>query len=65
MKDAYDAMKTARRRNALAAVVKEMEPEAEALGLKLRMRRMRWLTSSFFCEQYNEQTDDGPICNTS
>ena len=41
-----------------------MEPEAEALMLDAENAPYALAYIKLFCEQYNEQTDDGPICNT-
>ena len=48
----------------IAAEVEEMKPEAEALMLDAENAPYALAYIKLFCEQYNEQTDDGPICNT-
>ena len=63
LKDAFDAMEGAEK-DRIAAVVADMEPEAEALGLEAENAPYALAFIKLWCEQYNEQTDDGPICNT-
>ena len=63
LKDAFDALEGAEK-DRIAAVVAEMEPEAEALMLEAENAPYALAFIKLWCEQYNEQTDDGPICNT-
>ncbi len=63
LKDAFDALEGAEK-DRIAAVVAEMEPEAAALGLEAENAPYALAFIKLWCEQYNEQTDDGPICNT-
>ena len=63
LKDAFDALEGAEK-DRIAAVVADMEPEAEALGLEAENAPYALAFIKLWCEQYNEQTDDGPICNT-
>ena len=63
LKDAFDALEGAQK-DRIAAVVAEMEPEAEALMLEAENAPYALAFIKLWCEQYNEQTDDGPICNT-
>ncbi|MGN1249272.1 MAG: hypothetical protein ACI4XW_04265 [Candidatus Spyradocola sp.] len=63
LKDAFDALEGAEK-DRIAAVVADMEPEAEALGLEAANAPYALAFIKLWCEQYNEQTDDGPICNT-
>lgn len=63
LKDAFDALEGAEK-DRIAAVVAEMEPEAEALALEAENAPYALAFIKLWCEQYNEQTDDGPICNT-
>lgn len=64
LKDAYDALEDGAAKDRLTAVVEEMGPEAEALGLTAENAAYALAYIKLWCEQYNEQTDDGPICNT-
>ena len=63
LKDAFDVLEGAEK-DRIAAVVADMEPEAEALGLEAENAPYALAFIKLWCEQYNEQTDDGPICNT-
>ena len=63
LKAAYDALSDAEKAN-FASVIEEMKPEAEALGLEAENAAYSLAFIKLWCEQYNEQTDDGPICNT-
>ena len=63
LKDTFDALEGAEK-DRIAAVVADMEPEAEALGLEAENAPYALAFIKLWCEQYNEQTDDGPICNT-
>ena len=63
LKDAFDALEGAEK-DRIAAVVAEMEPEAEALMLEAENAPYALAFIKLWCDQYNEQTDDGPICNT-
>lgn len=63
LKDAFDALEGAEK-DRIAAVVADMEPEADALGLEAENAPYALAFIKLWCEQYNEQTDDGPICNT-
>lgn len=63
LKDAFDALEGAEK-DRIAAVVADMEMEAEALGLEAENAPYALAFIKLWCEQYNEQTDDGPICNT-
>ena len=64
IKDAFDAMPDGAAKDRIAAEVEEMKPEAEALMLDAENAPYALAYIKLFCEQYNEQTDDGPICNT-
>ena len=64
LKDAFDAMPDGAAKDRIAAEVEEMKPEAEALMLDAENAPYALAYIKLFCEQYNEQTDDGPICNT-
>ena len=64
LKDAFDAMPDGAAKDRIAAEVEEMKPEAEALMLDAENAPYALAWIKLFCEQYNEQTDDGPICNT-
>lgn len=64
LKTAFDAMPDGGAKDRIAGVVEEMGPEAEALGLTGENAAYGLAFIKLWCEQYNEQTDDGPICNT-
>ena len=64
LKAAFDAMPDGAAKDRIAAEVEEMKPEAEALMLDAENAPYALAYIKLFCEQYNEQTDDGPICNT-
>ena len=64
LKDAFDALEEGAAKDRIAAVVADMEPEADALMLEAENAPYALAFIKLWCEQYNEQTDDGPICNT-
>lgn len=64
LKTAFDAMPDGAAKDRIAAEVEAMGPEAEALGLEGENAAYGLAFIKLWCEQYNEQTDDGPICNT-
>ena len=64
LKDAFDALEEGAAKARIAAVVADMEPEADALMLEAENAPYALAFIKLWCEQYNEQTDDGPICNT-
>ena len=62
LKDAYDAL-DAKEQAYFEPMVKEMETDAKELGLgENGAYALAWI--KLWVENYNEQTDDGPICNT-
>ncbi|MBP5265259.1 MAG: hypothetical protein J6Z06_00345 [Lachnospiraceae bacterium] len=62
LKTAYDAL-SADEKKYFDPVIKEMEPEAASLGLGENGKyALAWI--KLWVGSYNEQTDDGPICNT-
>lgn len=63
MKDAFDAL-DADKQAYFAPTVEEMALEAEGLGLEAENAKYALAWIYLWCNQYNEQTDDGPICNT-
>lgn len=63
LKEAFDAL-PADKQAALAPTVEEMQAEAEAMGLEAENAAYGLAFIALWCENYNEQTDDGPICNT-
>ncbi|MDO5733075.1 MAG: hypothetical protein Q4P72_04720 [Eubacteriales bacterium] len=44
-------------------VIDEVEADVEELGLEAADAKYALAWIRLWCEQYNEQTDDGPICN--
>lgn len=63
LKAAFDAL-DADKQAYFAPIVDEMAPEADALGLEAENAAYALTFIKLWCEQYNQQTDDGPICNT-
>lgn len=63
LKDAFDAL-DAEKQAYFQTIVDEVAPDAEALGLAAENAKYGLAYIRLWCEQYNEQTDDGPICNT-
>ena len=63
LKEAYDAL-AEDKKAAFAPIVDEMKAEAEALGLEAENAAYGLAYIYLWCTNYNEQTDDGPICNT-
>ncbi|MBR6281414.1 MAG: hypothetical protein IKR14_02815 [Lachnospiraceae bacterium] len=62
LKTAYEAL-SADEKAYFEPIIKEMEPEAASLGLGADGKyALVWI--KLWVESYNEQTDDGPICNT-
>ena len=49
---------------AFAPTIEEMEAEAEDLGLTGENAKYALAWIKLWCTQYQEETDDGPICNT-
>lgn len=63
LKAAFDALPQAEK-DYFAPVVEEVAMDAEALGLAGENAKYGLAYIKLWCLQYNEQTDDGPICNT-
>ena len=63
LKEAYDALPE-EKKAAFAPTIEEMALEAEALGLEGENAAYGLAYIYLWCLGYNEQTDDGPICNT-
>lgn len=63
LKAAFDAL-PADQQAYFQAVVDAVTPDAEALGLTAANAPYSLAWIKLWCQQYNEQTDDGPICNT-
>lgn len=63
LKDAYDKL-DADKQAYFAPVVEEMAAEAQDLGLTHENAKYALAWISLWCGQYQEETDDGPICNT-
>lgn len=63
LKDAFDAL-TPEQQAYFAPVVEQVAPDAAALGLEAENAKYALAYIKLWCEQYNEETDDGPISNT-
>ena len=63
LKAAFDALPQAEK-DYFAPVVEGVAMDAEALGLAAENAKYGLAYIKLWCQQYNEQTDDGPICNT-
>ncbi len=63
LKEAFDAL-DADKQAYFQAVIDEVAGDAEALGLTAENAKYGLAFVTLWCQQYNEQTDDGPICNT-
>ena len=63
LKAAFDAL-SADQQAYFQGVVDEVAPDAEYLGLTATNAPYALAWIKLWCSQYNEQTDDGPICNT-
>ena len=62
LKEAYDAL-DADKQAYFAPVIEEVSTDAEDLGLGENGKyALAWI--KLWVENYNAQTDDGPICNT-
>ena len=61
-KEAYEAW--AGKNEEYDALIEDMKLDAEDLGLTAENANYGLAWVYLWCEQYNEQTDDGPICNT-
>ncbi|MDR1705713.1 MAG: hypothetical protein LBS19_13655 [Clostridiales bacterium] len=62
MKEAFDAL-PADKQAYFQAVVDEVAGDAEGLGLEAANAKYSLAWIKLWSEQYNQQTDDGPICN--
>lgn len=63
MKDAYDKVTDATKKAYIDAAIKSVEQDAADLGLGENGKyALAWI--KLWVGSYNEQTDDGPICNT-
>ncbi|NCB62238.1 MAG: hypothetical protein EOM52_01300 [Clostridia bacterium] len=63
LKDAFDKL-SAEQQAYFKPTIDAMESEAADLGLTSANAKYALTWIKLWCEQYNEQTDDGPICNT-
>ena len=63
VKDAYDKL-DADKQAVFAPTVEEMEAEAADLGFEGENIKNALAWIKLWCEQYHEETDDGPICTT-
>jgi len=63
VKEAYDKL-DADKQAVFAPTIEEMAAEAADLGLEGENAKYALAWIKLWCEQYQEETDDGPICNT-
>ena len=63
VKEAYDKL-DADKQAAFAPTIEEMTAEAADLGLQGENAKYALAWIKLWCEQFQEETDDGPICNT-
>ena len=63
LKAAFDAL-DADKKAYFQKVVDEVAPDVETLELTAQNAKYALAWVKLWCRQYNEQTDDGPICNT-
>ena len=63
VKEAYDKL-DADKQAVFAPTIEEMEAEAADLGLEGENAKYALAWIKLWCEQFQEETDDGPICNT-
>ena len=63
LKAAYDKL-DADKQAYFAPYVEQLAADAEGLGLTAENAKYALAWIYLWCSQYNEQTDDGPICNT-
>lgn len=63
VKEAYDKL-DADKQAIFAPAIEEMEAEAADLGLEGENAKYALAWIKLWCEQFQEETDDGPICNT-
>lgn len=62
MKEAFDALPK-EKQEYFRKTVSEVAGDAAALGLTAKNAAYSLAWIKLWCKQYNEQTDDGPICN--
>ena len=62
-KAAYEAL-PAEKQAEFTDIIEEMKLDAQDLGLTAENANYGLAWVFLWCEKYNEQTDDGPICNT-
>ena len=62
MKDAFDAL-SASEKSYFQPTIDSMANEADSLGLTAENAKYGLAWVRLWAEQYNERTDDGPICN--
>jgi hypothetical protein len=63
MKGAFDALGSEKKAY-FQTVVDGVAADVDTLGLTAQNAKYALAWIKLWCEQYNEQTDDGPICNT-
>ncbi len=63
LKDAFDAL-PADQQAYFQTTIDEVAADVEPLGLTAENAKYALAFIKLWCLQYNEQTDDGPICNT-
>lgn len=62
LKDAFDALPTEKQAY-FQKTIDEVEGDVAGLGLTAPNAKYALAWIKLWCKQYNEQTDDGPICN--
>ncbi|MBE5967161.1 MAG: hypothetical protein E7255_09375 [Lachnospiraceae bacterium] len=62
LKEAFDALDSTKQAY-FQPVIEEAAKDAEGLGLSGENVKYALAWIKLWCKQYNEQTDDGPICN--
>lgn len=63
LKTAFDAL-SSDKQAIFQPIIDSLAADAEALGLTAENAKYALAWIKLWCQQYNEQTDDGPICNT-
>ncbi len=63
VKEAYDKLDDAKKAQ-IDPIIAEVEPEAADLGLTGENSKYALAWIAMWCRGYQEETDDGPICNT-
>ena len=63
LKTAFDALPTDTQA-VFQSTIDAVSADADSLGLTAKNAKYALAFIKLWCQQYNEQTDDGPICNT-